>query len=90
MQCCFNNRRPKYCLILKTLTCACFLVKLCACAFLNTKCLCGDKYSSSSFRVGTSTVIYTFTDAAGNEAICSFNVNVVSGKKTYPVKLIYC
>ena len=43
----------------------------------------------SSFPVGTSTVIYTFTDAAGNEATCSFNVNVVSGKKTYTVDFIY-
>lgn len=46
--------------------------------------------SGSSFSVGTTTVIYTFTDAAGNQATCSFNVNVVSGKKTYTVDFIYC
>ncbi|XP_033625680.1 serine-rich adhesin for platelets-like [Asterias rubens] len=41
--------------------------------------------SGSSFPVGTSTVIYTFTDAAGNEATCSFNVNVVSVDTVPPV-----
>ena len=46
--------------------------------------------SGSSFRVGTTTVIYTFTDDAGNEAICSFNVNIVSGKKTYTVDFTNC
>ena len=46
--------------------------------------------SGSSFPVGTSTVIYTFTDAAGNEATCSFNVNIVSGKKTYTVDFTIC
>lgn len=46
--------------------------------------------SGSSFPVGTSTVTYTFADAAGNEATCSFNVNIVSGKKTYTVDFIYC
>ncbi|XP_071786035.1 uncharacterized protein [Asterias amurensis] len=41
--------------------------------------------SGSSFPVGTSTVTYTFADAAGNEATCSFNVNIVSVDTTPPV-----
>ena len=44
----------------------------------------------NTFTVGTSTVSYTFTDAAGNPATCSFQVTVVSGKNfiTYTVDLI--
>ena len=36
-----------------------------------------SKASGSLFNIGTTQVIYTATDAAGNTATCSFNVNVV-------------
>lgn len=36
-----------------------------------------SKPSGSTFAKGTTTVTYTATDAAGNTATCSFNVNVV-------------
>ncbi len=35
------------------------------------------KAPGSTFLIGTTTVIYTATDVAGNTATCSFNVNVV-------------
>ena len=34
------------------------------------------------FNVGTTTVVYTFTDVAGNQAQCTFNV-IVTGKLDY-------
>ncbi len=36
-----------------------------------------SKAPGSLFNIGVTTVVYTATDAAGNTAICSFNVNVV-------------
>ena len=39
-----------------------------------------DRDPGDAFSVGTTTVTYTFTDGAGNEAICTFDVIVVAGE----------
>jgi len=46
------------------------------------------KMPGSTFNIGTTTVVYTATDAAGNPATCSFNVNVVDN--TPPVLITGC
>ncbi|XP_072014221.1 hyalin-like [Amphiura filiformis] len=43
-----------------------------------------------SFPVGTTPVTYTFTDLAGNEAVCSFGVTVVVGQDTTPPMIDGC
>ena len=43
-----------------------------------------------SFNVGSTTVIYTFTDMAGNQAQCSFTVTVTTGTDTTPPVIANC
>ena len=43
-----------------------------------------------SFNVGTTTVTYTFTDMAGNQALCSFTVTVTTDTDTTPPVIANC
>ena len=36
--------------------------------------------SGQFFSTGSTTVIYRFVDGSGNEAICSFDVNILEGR----------
>ncbi|XP_071845663.1 uncharacterized protein [Apostichopus japonicus] len=44
----------------------------------------------TSFTVGTTQVVYTFFDGAGNPAFCSFVVNVLPGEDNFPPVISGC